>query len=201
MKSRKWRSLLHKVEYLKLDLEDKEDAIKEIEAQFLIRLHELAPASIQQPPGEKSPEGSPPAARVEVIDGSPEGSEEKTDGVDAEITPDERPDDMRKIWRSIAVATHPDKTGGDPAKTDLYKRASGAWEGRRYEELISIAMELGVDVGEAGEGSETLLEVRSKEISDRISMIEGSVLWQWHRAPPEKKDAIVKLYASSKRRG
>lgn len=199
MKSRKWRSLLHKVEYLKLDLEEKEDEMRIIESQFLTRLSEVDPGcGVAQDPSPGPAEDTP--AQVNVVDKTEDAPEEHPAELPSSSALDDRPDNMRKLWKSIAVATHPDKTGGDPDKTDLYKRASSAWDGRKYEELISIALDLDIPTDEADEGAVTLLEARSGQISERISQIEGSVLWQWHLAPPDKKDAIIRLYLASKGR-
>lgn len=206
MKSRKWRSLLHKVEYLKLDLEEKEDEIRTIEAQFLTRLSEVDPgfSAAQSPPPPPPSEGGvtvgDTAAQVHVVDATDEGKPEEPPAEVPSAAVDDRPDNMRKLWKAIAVATHPDKTGGDPGKTELYKRASRAWDGRKYEELISIALDLDIPTEEADDNAVTLLEARSGQISERISQIEGSVLWQWHRAPPDKKDVIIRLYLASKGR-
>lgn len=205
MKSRKWRSLLHKVEYLKLDLEEKEDEIRTIEAQFLTRLSEVDPGfSAAQRPSQPVNDGesvTDAEVQVHVVDKTGDGAvEESPTELPSSSALDDRPDDMRKLWKAIAVATHPDKTGGDPHKTELYKRASRAWDDRKYEELISIALDLDIPTEEADDNAVTLLEARSGQISERISQIEGSVLWQWHRAPPDKKDAIIRLYLASKGR-
>lgn len=210
MKSKKWRRLVHKVEYLKLDLEDKEEEMRAIEAQFITRLSEVDPGfnSPPPPPPQKDPPGEEIQEKtqhqVNVVDQTePAKSDDKKEEPESPpptVAADERPENMRKLWKAIALATHPDKTGGDQSKTDLYKRANRAWEERKYEELITIAIDLDIPTEEADENAATLLEARSNQISARISQIESSVLWQWHHAPEDKKDAIIRLYLASKGR-
>ena len=205
MKSRKWRSLLHKVEYLKLDLEEKEEEVRTIEAQFLTRLSEIDPGfgasqSPPPPPKEEGAERETSAVHnVHVVDQTGDAPPEAPAELPS-IAEDDRPDNMRKLWKAIAIATHPDKTGNDPGKTELYKKASRAWDDRKYEELISIALDLDIQTEEADENAVTLLEARTSQISSKISQIESSVLWHWHRAPQDKKDAIIKVYLASKGR-
>jgi hypothetical protein len=202
MKNRKWKSLLHKVEYLRLDLEDKEDAAKEIEAHFSARMSQISSEDGQIPTEAPSSEEKTKTSAEVINRAREEAPRDSNDVPDPGAREDceDRPENMRKIWKSIAMVAHPDKTNNDPRLTDLYKRAARAWDDGKYEELISVALDLGVSTDEADDNAVTLLEARADKINRRIEAIEASVLWQWHKAPQDKKDAIVRLYLAHKRR-
>jgi hypothetical protein len=201
MKNRKWKSLLHKAEYLRLDLEEKEDVLKEIESQFVARMSEINPDVNKDGQEQTTGQTQEVSARVNVVDQSETPKTDHLPDVDCDSNKDDdRPENMKRLWKSIAMAVHPDRTGNDAHKTEIYKRAARAWEEKKYDELISIALELHVPFEESDTDSMALLETRIDQMNKRIFQLESSVLWQWHKAPQDKKDAIIKLYLAHKHR-
>ena len=108
------------------------------------------------------------------------------------------PEEIKSLWKQIAKATHPDKTGNDPEKTELYKRASSAVEKGAIDEIIAVAMDLGLDVPEASPVAVLKLEKLAGDLEGRLKNLENSVLWQWSSAPPNKRATIMALYMKSK---
>ena len=99
-------------------------------------------------------------------------------------------EEIRKIWKSIAIKTHPDKTGNDPVMTALYKRASAAYDERQYEVLMDVAAQLSIRIENPSEQLIKLLEERVGCLESDLKRINDSVLWTWATATPEKKRAI-----------
>lgn len=172
--------------------------MRAIESEFMARLSEIDAGFAESQ--RRETQSSTTVDSTDVVDQTAERTVRVEETTDVPVVPDDRPEEMRKLWKSIAVATHPDKTGGDADMTETYKRASRAWEDKKYEELISIAMDLGIQTEETDDSSVVLLSMRSDQIQDRISKIESSVLWQWRQAPQDRKDAIIKIYLASKGR-
>jgi hypothetical protein len=186
---RRRKSLKLKVEHLKLELEDREEETSKIEKEFLELLASLEVEEIPHAPQ------SPLPGQVEIkqpVEGS--GEEE----VQPASPIQDHPEEFKKIWKQVAAATHPDKTNNDPEATELYKRATAAWNSGNYADLIGVAMELGIDIPEQSNADLEVLQSAATDLEGRIKSLEGSVLWEWRNAPPDKKDRILDLYLGSK---
>lgn len=188
---RKWKSLTHKVEHLRLEVEDRDEAIKDFESDFLRHLSSSVDGSIEDYEKTETPSTQ---ISSHVIDEkiSPElpSANEKID---------ELPEDIKKIWKSIAVITHPDRTNNDHRKTALYLAASEAVKNGAIDEIIRIAIELGIEIPEASTASVLRLETLANDLQKKISQTESSILWQWGVAPPDVKLRIMDAYISMKK--
>jgi len=182
--SRRRKSLVLKVQHLRLELEDREEELKFAEEEFLKELSSVECDDIVQK--------SSPAPEVQAK-GRANSSE---DIFQPEKLPD-GPEEMKTLWRSIAIMTHPDKTGGDPEKDDLYKKANDAWKKGEYSRLVQIALELGIDPPDT-ESSLALLEEMTSDLERKLKEVERSVLWEWHQSSPGERNRILDLYLLSK---
>lgn len=189
---RKWKSLTLKVEHLRLEVEDHEEVMDDITKQFMDELSKVSDGP------EEAQVAPPPAPQPSVI------IEDRTEG-DPTSQPDlptredpEIPEEIKALWKKIAVATHPDKTGGDPEKSELYKRAATAMANGSIDEIVAVAAELGMDLPEASAAAVTRLEKVAGDLEGRLKNIENSVLWQWANAPQKKRDVILAAYMKSK---
>ena len=188
-RKRKRKSLKLKVEHLKLELEDRQEEVSRLESEFMKILTEMEVEEIPQAPQK------PIVAQQTVIDhGSPENPEE----VRPNETVTEHPEEWKKLWKQVALLTHPDKTGNDPEKTELYKRASEAWNRGDYAEVMNIATDLGISPPEDSEAGIEVLEKSAVDLEQKIKDVETSVLWMWANAPPDRKDKIMDLYLASR---
>jgi hypothetical protein len=187
---RRRKSISLKIEHLRLELEEREEAIRAFEKQFLEALSSLDTEDLD--PAKPQPLINTP--EPVVIDRT-NGPEELPSN-----SPDysERPEEAKRLWRQIAAATHPDKTNGDPEKTDLYKRANEAWLTASYDEIYRIAALLGMDLPEGTEESVTALESISSDLEKKLKESTESVLWMWGTTNPEKRQGILDIYLRSR---
>ena len=189
---RKWKSLTLKVEHLRLEIEDREEVMDDITKQFMDELSQVADGTEEPPPAPPAP--PPPTIIMEDrTEGDPTSQPDLPTREDPEI-----PEEIKALWKKIAVATHPDKTGGDPEKSELYKRAATAMADGAIDEIVAVAMELGMDLPEASTAAVTRLEKVAGDLEGRLKNIENSVLWQWASAPQKKRDVILATYMKSK---
>jgi hypothetical protein len=189
---RKWKSLTLKVEHLRLEIEDREEVMDDITKQFMDELSQVADGTEEPPPAPPAP--PPPTIIMEDrTEGDPTSQPDLPTREDPEI-----PEEIKALWKKIAVATHPDKTGGDPEKSELYKRAATAMADGAIDEIVAVAMELGMDLPEASTAAVTRLEKVAGDLEGRLKNIENSVLWQWASAPQKKRDVILAAYMKSK---
>lgn len=204
--SRKWKSLLHRVEYLRLEVEERRDQMREWESELTREIAEIDPPEVVV--GES---GVEPGTSVGSLDpdspgGEPEGSrDESQEGgagrVDEEVPPeaDTRPESARKLWKSIAAKTHPDRTGGDEELVVLYKRAARAWESGDLDVLLGIALELRLPVPDPDPEMIRVLEEKADSLNRELQGIEGTVLWAWGNANREKRKAIAGVVAQNRK--
>ena len=185
---RKWKSLTLKVEHLRLELEDAEEVMSDAERQFMEELSRVA---------EEAPEPPKPQPTTVIINAD-DGQAPESPQVETPVEKEDLPEEIKSLWKQIAKATHPDKTGNDPEKTELYKRASSAVEKGAIDEIIAVAMDLGLDVPEASPVAVLKLEKLAGDLEGRLKNLENSVLWQWSSAPPNKRATIMALYMKSK---
>lgn len=201
MRTKSWKSLLLKVRHLAVEVEDRRDVLAQYLPEF-DRLVRAAAGEVVEPPAQpesnepglvplKKPEEPPKASGTSSEGGS------YTEGI-----PDPSPDDTsypeaaRKLWKAIAAATHPDKTGNDPELTEVYKRASEAWKNRQFEVLLDIAIELDIVIS-ADENLVPYIQQRSETLSNEIQHIDRLAVWHWVNAPEEEKARIVERAAAS----
>jgi len=188
-RKRKWKSLTLKVEHLRLEVEERDELLKQFEGDFNKKLLEL----VDGLNGEEPVEETAVSTQTNVIDdGAPPPEVEPKKG-------EELPDDIKKLWKSIAALTHPDKTKNDPKKTKLYLEAAKAVNEGSIDEIIRIAIELDIEVPEASTASVNKLETIAKDLQQKISEAEMSVLWQWGNAKDADKQKIMELFIAMKR--
>lgn len=188
---RKWKSLTLKVEHLRIEIEDREETMVDLERKFMEELSELAEMNPDPPPPP-----APPAAQVEVLDGTESRPPEEVESTPAG---GEMPEEIRKLWKSIAGATHPDRTGNDERKTQLYKEAMEAWKSGAVDEIVRIATELGFELPEASPTAIAKLETIATDLEKKLASSEQNVLWQWGKAPPAMKAKIMEAFIASKK--
>lgn len=190
-KNRKWKSLQLKIQHLQLELEEREEVLKKYEEEFL---RELSSQEVDDISSDKNS----PSRKEEGITINVNVQHEPIDNkiIDAP-PPADGPEEMKQLWRSIAILTHPDKTQGDEEKSNFYKRANEAWRNGNYSELYKIAVELDIEVPDT-EMSYVTLEEITVDLEKKITEKEKSVLWEWGQAKGDAKKRILDMYLASK---
>ena len=196
---RRWKSLSFKVEHLRLELEEREEKIRELEIQFM---EELASVEVEDLPGvESKPLVGPVEQNQPRVVAKNDNLERQSEQESEEVEPAQvatGPKEMKKLWKMIASISHPDKTNNDPLKTKLYKKAAAAWKSKSYDELYSVAFELGIDVPDASDDSVTILSGISSDLEKKLKESETSILWLWGSTSPENRLSILDLYLRSR---
>ena len=99
---------------------------------------------------------------------------------------------FHSLFKLIAKKTHPDHHGDTYA--DLFKEANSAFEERRWEELLDIAMELNIHNIIFTEEEEELVNIRAKAITEDLENIKtNSLVWLWGTATDDKEKLRVAI--------
>lgn len=178
--SRKIKSLEYSIEHLKLELEEITEEMQDYVADFTKSLYEAADfgeTHSELADSSKNINDFAQLAEVPVL-----------------------PDDLRKLWKKIASVTHPDKTGNNPRLTRLYRRASDAVKTSSAQELVQIAVELGIESPAINREITlaALIELQAN-LSTKLLSLQNSALIKWGRSQnEEEKKFIMDFYISSK---
>jgi len=196
---RRWKSLSFKVEHLRLELEEREEKIRDLEREFM---EELIKVETEDLPGieSKSIVGTVEQHQPSVVNKTADADDSPSQ-IQDEVPPAEvsaGPEEMKKLWKAIASISHPDKTNNDPRKTELYKKAATAWKSKSYDELYRVALELGIDPPDASDESIAVLDGISSDLEKKLKESETSILWLWGSTSREKRLSILDLYLRSR---
>ena len=146
-------------------------------------------------------EASPPAPEneklssgfVESFDFDPGDKEQswrkKQDGTweKESAPPNEEPEKIvspewaKKLFRKIALSTHPDRVESNDEKLRrIFIEANAAMEQGDFEKLIGFALEIGVQTDVHNDVSTIpMMEKRIKDLREEIESLETSPCWLW----------------------
>ena len=178
--NRKIKSLEYSIEHLKLELEEVTEEMQDYVEDFTKSLYAFADFSETHSELERSSKNTKEILQLAELPVLPE--------------------DLRNLWKKIALMTHPDKTGNNPRRTRLYRRASDAVKTSSAQELVQIAVELGIE-SPAINREITLASLLALQVNlfTKISSLQDSALIKWGRSRnEEEKKIIMDFYISSK---
>jgi len=194
---KKWKGLLHKVGYLKVELEDRKEKLSKFESEMGGKLYEKAPdlSPIPAPTHESddSQKNDEKKEEQEIDGDNEEQIKDEEDTTEADIVQPEvlTVEVFKKLWKQIALKTHPDKNGGDPELTEAYKTALEAWNKGEIETLIDVAAELNIKIQDPSPEMMDALEKRAFQMEEEIKKHESNMLWAWGHAAEDKQSLIV----------
>jgi hypothetical protein len=100
---------------------------------------------------------------------------------------------IKNIFRTIAKASHPDKTPNQ-YKNKLYDEAQIAYDENNLLVLYKIAKKLNIEI-EININTLTLLEKIVEDKKKQLKSVETSFLWLWANAETqEKKDQLINQF-------
>jgi hypothetical protein len=108
---------------------------------------------------------------------------------------------IKKLYRKIASETHPDKLvasgfsqGEVTRKESIFKKAKEAYERDNWYTLYSVAVDLGIEVGEIDEKHIDWIEEDIKLTMGRISKMGQLFVWVWYTSDDEGKIRVMDQY-------
>ena len=158
------KKLKHKIEYLRLELEE----VTEINSKCLEKFNQDFAGDFPDDDNIKD------KLRKEE-------SEEPFESIPKEIT--------NKLFKEIAVKTHPDKMIDDTE--ELFIKANKANKNNDLSTLLSIAEELNVDTEKFVDNS-LLLERHSHELASKIQDIRNQMAWVWYHVDDIRRPLVRK---------
>ena len=178
--SRQFKKLTLQYSFLKLEKED----IEEISFKGATELEKAY----------REKYGNNIQNKTEIPDPKLEEPEESEESEESEIPIDEEKNkDLKKLYRKIAITTHPDKTGSKDCN-DLFNKAARAYKSNDLAQLLDIAGSLNIEIIELSRESLLLLEENIKTLTEDINILKDNTAWYWSNAKnEEEKEAILKF--------
>lgn len=104
---------------------------------------------------------------------------------------------LRKLYRSIAKSTHPDKLKNESLK-ELYLEATNAYNSNNILPILSICDKLKIPY-EVTDEETNLVRDEISNIKNRVSFLETTYTWQWYINEDDKmRDEIILSYIKSR---
>ena len=192
------RRLLKELDYIKSDFEYKNEIVFEADNSFMRSLGEF----LERNPVLKEMFDKKINRRIDdmirkksvesVIEHATEAVEE--DSVSEENPADEK---LKKIYRSIAKKTHPDKVE-DKRLNDIYIMAGKMYDSSDVMGIYSICDQLGIPYELSKEDGDSL-KSQIAQMKERIVFMESTFTWKWYHTEDEgERSHILVEYIKSK---
>ena len=157
------KKLKHKIEYLRLELEE----ILEVNSRCLEKFNQDFASDFHED--------------EEVTDKLRDKEPDKSYEVPKQLT--------TKLFKEIAIQTHPDKNKSE--NNDMFVKANKANRKNDLSTLLSIAEDLNINVDKFVDNS-LLLEQHAQEMIDKIRHIKNQMAWVWYHVDDIRRPLVRK---------
>ena len=197
---REYTKLIFEMKFLYADLEYHEIVFEESKEAFnkglkdFMRRHNIK-GNIHDYQNKNQPEQTEIKVKSD-LDSSPEDFY-NTPLKESKITNKE----LSKLFKEIAVQTHPDKLNKDMSaqekskKINMFLKAKKAAEEDDWFKLQEVAIDLGIDLPSPTKNQLDLLKEKIVNIKAKIHRMSDTFAWKWnHLEANDNKDSLMKQY-------
>lgn len=187
---------LRKFELLSLDYQEVCEIYEECETAFKVaffdpQVEEQIKKQEEKENIEPKVEVAPETSNETGIEKSEASHEEKEFVDDSKITKKI----VRKLFKAIALETHPDKLfGKEPDeikdKEELYKKAARAVRRNDEHELLEIAVSLGITDILGDTEVFLMLDKAMMNLKNKSSQKKNSIFWAWFHSSGKERERI-----------
>jgi len=103
----------------------------------------------------------------------------------------ERDPDLYKVYKKIAMKTHPDRVK-DGSLVDFFDQATQAMKENDWMVTLSIALALDIKTPEFTEELRQKLQANILEINTKVKNLHNTAAWVWANTAEENKEEIRK---------
>ena len=96
--------------------------------------------------------------------------------------------ELHNLFRSIAKKTHPDLYGDE--FIEIFKTANEAFDSKQWIDLVTIAVELNIELPEFSVSTTRLIEQSIQDIEKSLDAMTNSVSWVWHSKKTDLSEII-----------
>ena len=103
----------------------------------------------------------------------------------------ERDPDLYKIYKKIAMKTHPDRVK-DESMVDFFDQATQAMKENDWMTILTIALALEIKTPEFTEELRQKLQANILEINTKVKSLHNTAAWVWANTAEQNKEKIRK---------
>ena len=130
---------------------------------------------VNEETGEIRHEPPPPQTLEDIVDGSRKYEEEKETKRREKIEElKSRPEKLKKLYKKIAVKTHPDRGGSN----EHFQEVKSAFDDLDLATLLNYAGKYEIEY-EVESDDVKILEKNLKDLESEIKRMKGTLAWQW----------------------
>ena len=126
----------------------------------------------------------------------------ETDYSDGDISPsskEHKNENLRKVFKKIAIKIHPDKLVGKSEfereyKNILFEKARQSFEINDYHGILEVAEELNIEFPPPTQDQIEMLKQTNSDLEIEINVIKKSIVWNWYHGDEQAKDLLMKKY-------
>ena len=127
--------------------------------------------------------------------------EKESETEESELTPSDKENQIKKLYRKIAGETHPDKStargldaGASKIAETIFKKAKEAYKEKNWYILYSLALDLGLDVPNPSKEHLEWLEDDIRNGQGKVSHMSQLIVWVWYTGDEEAKKFALRNY-------
>ena len=198
----KYRLLVIRSKYLKSTLDESESMFQKAFSEFTEELgKKLGSSPItkknkqEDQKKESKKEKNKPNKSSEPIPPPPDEQGEER----VEAKKEEKDQNLKKVFKKIAIKTHPDKLLASSEfereyKTGLFEKAKNSFDNNDYYGIVQVAEELGIDPPPPTQGQIDLMRERNKVLENKINEIKNTVIWNWYHGEDDTRELLMENY-------
>lgn len=190
------KRLLKELEYIQSDLNYKMELVNEADSEFMKTLnfylesHPKLKEMFDKKLNQKLEETFKRKQYESNFD--LEESSQKELDVQTEVQIDDRKLKIKRLYREIVKATHPDKVKNEKLN-ELYLKATKYYNEDNFAGTYSICDELNIEF-EVEEDEKNLITEEILNIKNRIQFIEKTLTWKWFNSDDVLRQKIMFEY-------
>jgi len=147
--------------------------------------------SNDKPKQEKQKTQSPPEQS--------NSSSGQDDGERIEIEKEEKDQNLKQVFKKIALKTHPDKLLSSSEferkyKEALFEKARDSFDNNDYYGIVQVAEELGIEPPPPTKGQIQMMKERNSILEKKINEIKNSAVWNWYHGDEEVREIVMDKY-------
>tara|TARA_E500000331_G_scaffold358084_1_gene422607 strand:+ start:908 stop:1561 length:654 start_codon:yes stop_codon:yes gene_type:complete len=189
-RKRKIKKLSSRLKYLNAYVDD----ISIIYEEYQVEWRKDYQSLIQEISGNKA--GPSSKEDVTSSSSSDQASSEKEDK-EVEPGPDVPPW-AKKLYRKIALLTHPDRIKDEESKaamTKLFSKAAASIKSGDFDDIIDVAINLGIEVELSDSEMEKRIEKSLESAEEKMYSMENCIAWAWCEA--ESIEAKIQIISQA----
>ncbi len=123
----------------------------------------------------------------------------ETGGEIVEAKKEQKDENLKTVFRKIALKIHPDKLEKLPQfekeyKKSLFEKARMSLEVNDYYGIVEVAEELGIKPPPPNEKQIEMMKKTNGDLEKKIKETQNSVLWSWYYADEEAREFLMSKY-------